>query len=111
MMGKTGKKAAAVGEVDAQRTRAPSSPTETPQIGTNGDPPGSPSLGDIMQAITFTRDSLETKMDSLAVNLGLLREDQCRLADRVTETEQTLGALSPGLTAAEARITKLKKQT
>ncbi|KAJ1080993.1 hypothetical protein NDU88_001180 [Pleurodeles waltl] len=109
-MGKTGKKEV-VGKADAQRTRALSFPTERPRIGTDGDPPGNPSLGDIMQAITFTREGLETKINSLAVDLDQLRKGQRRLAERVTATEQTMGGLSPGLTAAEARITKLEKQT
>ncbi|KAJ1123964.1 hypothetical protein NDU88_002431 [Pleurodeles waltl] len=110
-MGETRKKKEAAGEVGAQLACAPPSPTKTLQNGTNEDPSGNPSLADIMQAITFTRESLKTKIDSLAVDPGLLREDQCRLAERVTATERTLGALGPGLTAAEARITKLDKQT
>ncbi|KAJ1140182.1 hypothetical protein NDU88_006540 [Pleurodeles waltl] len=95
-MGKTRKKKEAVREADAQRACAPPSPAETFRKGTNEDPSGNSSQVDIMQAITFTRESLETKIDSLAVDLGLLREDQCRLAERVTATEQTLSALGRG---------------
>ncbi|KAJ1199872.1 hypothetical protein NDU88_003704 [Pleurodeles waltl] len=82
-----------------------------PRNGMDKDLPGSPLLGDIMQAITFTRESIDTKIDSLVVDPGLLREDQRRLAERVPATELMLAALSPGLTVEEVRITKMEKQT
>ncbi|KAJ1109849.1 hypothetical protein NDU88_007207 [Pleurodeles waltl] len=106
-MGKPGKKKDTIGDAGAQWGCPASPPTKSPRVGEDEGLSEGPSLGDIMQAITFSRESLETKIDSLVVDLGLLREDQRRLEEQVMTTERTLEALNPGLTASEERITKL----
>ncbi|KAJ1154163.1 hypothetical protein NDU88_006917 [Pleurodeles waltl] len=70
----------------------------------------SPSLGDIMQAITSSRESLEHKIDTLALDLGLLREDQRRLAERVAMTEKTVSEIRPQMKLTVDRVAALEKQ-
>ncbi|KAJ1120414.1 hypothetical protein NDU88_008583 [Pleurodeles waltl] len=69
-----------------------------------------PSLGDIMQGITSTRESLELKIDTLTLDLGLLWEDQRRLAERVATTEKTVEELKPTLATTGDQVTALEKQ-
>ena len=52
-----------------------------------------PPLADILQAITSSREALETKIDTLATAMGLLQDDHHWLAERVTTTERELAGI------------------
>ena len=69
---------------------------------------GGPSLTDIMQAITASREALETKIDTLATDMGLLRDDHRRLAERVTTTEREITEVSPRLSSLGSRLEEME---
>ncbi|KAJ1159918.1 hypothetical protein NDU88_000422 [Pleurodeles waltl] len=66
-------------------------------------PPASSTLQDILQAITASREALKTKTDTLATDVGILREDQKQLAERVTLVERDLAEIPLVLSSADRR--------
>ncbi|KAJ1187086.1 hypothetical protein NDU88_003865 [Pleurodeles waltl] len=54
--------------------------------------PKEPTLQDVMHAITASRTALKEKIDSLASDFSVLRDDHRRLAERVTSAEKGFGA-------------------
>ena len=67
-----------------------------------------PSLADILQAITTSREVLETKIDTLATDMGLLRDNHRRLAERVTTNEREMSEVSPMLTSMRSRMEEME---
>ncbi|KAJ1104954.1 hypothetical protein NDU88_002362 [Pleurodeles waltl] len=53
-------------------------------------PPGGPTLEDILQVITASREALETTIDMLGADLGILKDDHRRMVERVTTAEREL---------------------
>ncbi|KAJ1155696.1 hypothetical protein NDU88_008425 [Pleurodeles waltl] len=53
-----------------------------PRNGASGEGRGVPTLQDVLQAITASRVALEGKIDALATDLTVLRDDHRRLAEK-----------------------------
>ncbi|KAJ1171368.1 hypothetical protein NDU88_003231 [Pleurodeles waltl] len=49
-----------------------------------------PTRGDILQAIAATHEALETKIDTLGAEFGVLKDDHRRLAERITVVKRDL---------------------
>ncbi|KAJ1140778.1 hypothetical protein NDU88_007116 [Pleurodeles waltl] len=64
-----------------------------------------PTLQDILQSITSTREALETKIDTLGAKFGILQDDHRRLAERITNVEWTLPEIPPELSNIKERLT------
>ncbi|KAJ1088062.1 hypothetical protein NDU88_001221 [Pleurodeles waltl] len=64
-----------------------------PELGTNSSTPTNAKLDQILNAITATRQDLGARVDALATALGLLKEDQPKLADHITHTENELSEM------------------
>ncbi|KAJ1091829.1 hypothetical protein NDU88_004944 [Pleurodeles waltl] len=64
-----------------------------------------PTLQDFLQVITTTREALETKIDTLRADLGILKDYHRRLAGRATTRERTLIELQPDIPAVRYRLT------
>ncbi|KAJ1152303.1 hypothetical protein NDU88_005078 [Pleurodeles waltl] len=109
-MGKTNKKKDTAGVPGTQQDCTASSPTNMVQTTPLDVPVGEPSLGDILQAITSSREILESKIDTLATDLGLLREDQRCLAESVAIVEQNMDDLKLEVTVVGHWVTTLEKQ-
>ncbi|KAJ1136690.1 hypothetical protein NDU88_003105 [Pleurodeles waltl] len=73
-------------------------------------PTGSPTLADILQAITATRNALETKIDTLVAEYGLLKDDHRCLAERVTMMEREVTDIPAAMTGAQAQLTELENK-
>ncbi|KAJ1152211.1 hypothetical protein NDU88_004988 [Pleurodeles waltl] len=56
---------------------------------------GDPTLQDVLRAITASRVALEGKIDALATDLTVLRDDHHRFAEKVTTTDRQLKELLP----------------
>ncbi|KAJ1139587.1 hypothetical protein NDU88_005956 [Pleurodeles waltl] len=56
---------------------------------------GDPTLQGVLQAITVSREALEGKLDALATDLTILRDDHCRLAEKVYTTEKQVKEFLP----------------
>ncbi|KAJ1155861.1 hypothetical protein NDU88_008586 [Pleurodeles waltl] len=56
---------------------------------------GDPMLQDVLRAITAARVALEGKIDALATDLTVLRDDHRRLAEKVATTDRQLKELLP----------------
>ena len=63
-----------------------------------------PTLADIMQAITASREALETKIDTLATDMGILRDDHRRLSERVTTVEREMTEVPSSLLSMKERL-------
>ncbi|KAJ1096536.1 hypothetical protein NDU88_001672 [Pleurodeles waltl] len=67
--------------------------------GTQNTSPGEkrldPTLQDILQAITASRVALEGKIDALATDLTVLRDDHRRLAEKVATADRQMEELRP----------------
>ena len=48
-------------------------------------------LDEVLEATTASRETLEQKIETVVVDMTLLRADQRKLAERVTVTEMTFG--------------------
>ncbi|KAJ1180596.1 hypothetical protein NDU88_005817 [Pleurodeles waltl] len=51
----------------------------------------------VLQAILDTKTTLETKVDAVTLDVNLLRSDHQALAERVTDTERDVVALTPSV--------------
>ncbi|KAJ1190971.1 hypothetical protein NDU88_000288 [Pleurodeles waltl] len=71
--------------------------------------PKEPTLQDVMQAITASRTALEEKIDSLASDFSVLRDDHRRLAERVTSAEKQLKELGPEIEGASKISRQMEK--
>ncbi|KAJ1173426.1 hypothetical protein NDU88_005261 [Pleurodeles waltl] len=56
--------------------------------------PQDPSMSDILNEIKGTRTELVTKIDTVAVDVTLLRATLCKVAERVKEAEDAMGVLT-----------------
>ncbi|KAJ1193654.1 hypothetical protein NDU88_002950 [Pleurodeles waltl] len=56
---------------------------------------GDPTLQDMLQAITASHVALEGKIDALATDLTVLRDDHHRLAEKVATTDRQMEELLP----------------
>ncbi|KAJ1188007.1 hypothetical protein NDU88_004772 [Pleurodeles waltl] len=54
-------------------------------------------LRDVIQAIKATIEALETKIDTLGMDLSLLRDDHHRLVERVATTEREVVEIPPAV--------------
>ncbi|KAJ1115672.1 hypothetical protein NDU88_003894 [Pleurodeles waltl] len=57
--------------------------------------PSAPTLQDVIQAIAASQAALEVKLDTLSIDLCLLRDDLKRLAKRVPTTEPRRRMITP----------------
>ncbi|KAJ1109410.1 hypothetical protein NDU88_006771 [Pleurodeles waltl] len=82
-MGKTGRRRDTDNTIDLSAKTL--SEREDPRKSAPGERKESdePTLQDVMQAIITSRVALEGKIDSLASDLTVLRDDHCRLAEKV----------------------------
>ncbi|KAJ1108608.1 hypothetical protein NDU88_005984 [Pleurodeles waltl] len=65
----------------------------------------------LLAAIDSSGESMEGKIDSLSVELGLICEDSWKLSARVHSLESTLQSLIPTVQSGEHSITTLEAQT
>ncbi|KAJ1129925.1 hypothetical protein NDU88_008285 [Pleurodeles waltl] len=72
--------------------------------------PKEPTLNDVMQAITASRTALEEKIDSLASDFSVLRDDHRRLAERVTSAKKQLKELGPEIQGTSKRLRQMEKR-
>ncbi|KAJ1189757.1 hypothetical protein NDU88_006499 [Pleurodeles waltl] len=72
---------------------------------------GSPTLGDILQAITASCEALEMKIETLGVEFGQLKDDHSHLAERVATVEREVADVPATMTGAQARLTELENKT
>ncbi|KAJ1191009.1 hypothetical protein NDU88_000326 [Pleurodeles waltl] len=56
---------------------------------------GDPTLQDVLQAVTASRGALEGKIDALATDLTVLRDDHRRLAEKVATADRQMEELWP----------------
>ena len=77
------------------KTPAPDPPTEAAEGHTGPDHGGSgePSLTDIMSAIRGIQETLEHKMDSISIEVNLLRADFGKMKDRARENQGAVASL------------------
>ncbi|KAJ1127300.1 hypothetical protein NDU88_005703 [Pleurodeles waltl] len=68
---------------------------------------GGPTLGDILQAITASCEALETKIDSLGVEFGLLKDDHRWLAERVTSVEREVADIPAAVASTQVQLMEL----
>ncbi|KAJ1158332.1 hypothetical protein NDU88_011023 [Pleurodeles waltl] len=75
------------------------SPPQPTTVMANPERPGAleDKLDEVLLAIDDTWASLESKIDAVSSDLGLLHEDHKKLADRVTLMEHTVKATQDGL--------------
>ncbi|KAJ1198987.1 hypothetical protein NDU88_002825 [Pleurodeles waltl] len=66
-----------------------------------------PQLQDILQAIT-SLGTLEAKIDLLGAELGLIKDDHRRLAERVTTAEPTLQDIPLDLRETQEQFTSME---
>ncbi|KAJ1114861.1 hypothetical protein NDU88_003091 [Pleurodeles waltl] len=64
----------------------------------------------ILQEIWDSRSAIEYHIDLLSADLGLLRDDHCKLSDKVKTSETTLSALTSQEELQSATINELLKQ-
>ena len=69
-----------------------------------------PSLADIMQAIKASREALESKIDTLATDMGLLRDDHRKLTERVASTEKEITGMSPELKLLRSQMNEVENK-
>ena len=69
--------------------------------------PGLDKLDRILAAIVTTRESLETKVDSVAVGLNLLRDDHRKLTYRVSQSEKDITELKPAVVEVQKAVIDL----
>ncbi|KAJ1136989.1 hypothetical protein NDU88_003402 [Pleurodeles waltl] len=63
---------------------------DPPDPRTSGEGRGDPTLQDVLQAITASCVTWEGKIDALATDLTVLRDDHRRLAKKVSTTDRQL---------------------
>ncbi|KAJ1117915.1 hypothetical protein NDU88_006111 [Pleurodeles waltl] len=63
---------------------------------------------DILQAITASQEALETKIDTLGAEFGLLKDDHCRLAERVTVVKREFLEVLTSISDARLRLTSME---
>ena len=80
----------------------PSQMTET--IAARGTAPEGPTLTDILQVIIASREVLEIKIDTLAMDMGILRDHHRRLTERVTTVEGEIAEVPPPLVTMKERL-------
>ncbi|KAJ1130507.1 hypothetical protein NDU88_008859 [Pleurodeles waltl] len=69
---------------------------------------GGLTLADILQAIMATRESLETNLNTLGAEFGLLKDDYRRFAERVTTVEGDFAEVPTSMTMAQSRLSALE---
>ena len=72
---------------------------------TNGNAEGK--LDGILQAIASSRDPLEHNIDTVALDLRLLRDDHRNMVDRANKAEKTLSELQPTTVDLRAQVKSL----
>ena len=58
----------------------------------------------MLEDITASREALKQKIDTVAIDVSLLRADQRKLPDRITENETVLSELRPKVGAAATQL-------
>ena len=61
----------------------------------------------ILNAIKETKCALEAKIDTVALDVGLLRADHKKLTDRVTEVESTNAAMRPTVQQLQKEVKEM----
>ena len=67
-------------------------------------------LNKVIEAIKTSREALEHKIETVLVDLNLLRADHKKVAERVKANESTLADLQPAVDANNDRITGLTER-
>ncbi|KAJ1095557.1 hypothetical protein NDU88_000719 [Pleurodeles waltl] len=78
---------------------------EHPPCGGDQDP----TLQDILQAITASREILERKIDALATDLTILRDDHRRLSEKVSTTGKQVKEILPKINDTTKNMSKMEK--
>ncbi|KAJ1148725.1 hypothetical protein NDU88_001553 [Pleurodeles waltl] len=101
-------------ETDSTRDISDSTPPEQEVVrkSPSGDErtPKEPTLQDVMQAITASRTALEEKIDSLALDFSVLRDDHRRLAERMTFAEKQMKELGPEIQGTSKILRQMEKR-
>ncbi|KAJ1217796.1 hypothetical protein NDU88_005384 [Pleurodeles waltl] len=71
---------------------------------------GDPTLQEFLQAITASHDVLEGKIDALATDLTILRDDHHHLGEKVATAEKQIEEILPSVSEAAKTIRKMQKQ-
>ncbi|KAJ1099462.1 hypothetical protein NDU88_004563 [Pleurodeles waltl] len=74
----------------------------------NGDDHPGPTLNTILQTIAASRKVLELKIDTVVMDLSLLRHDQQRLDEQVTERD--VEELTPEVSMVQTRLTSMESR-
>ena len=69
--------------------------------------PSEDKLDRILAAVEHTRECLESKIDTVAANLSLLRDDHKKLSERVTATERSLSEFQPTSKELQSQLHEL----
>ncbi|KAJ1100209.1 hypothetical protein NDU88_005296 [Pleurodeles waltl] len=64
----------------------------------------------ILHAILDTKTSLETKIDTVSLEVNLLRADHRKLAERVTQAEAITQTLPPTFQSLQTQIASMQKE-
>ena len=65
-------------------------------------------MDQLLEAMETNSNRLETKIDSVAVELGLLRDDSRKMAAWVTDLESTVQILVPETKAIETGLAEVE---
>ncbi|KAJ1097139.1 hypothetical protein NDU88_002266 [Pleurodeles waltl] len=68
-----------------------------------------PTMADILEEIRGIRMELTTTIDTVAIDINLLRENLLKVANRATETEDSIGKLHCEVTTLTGTVSALQK--
>ncbi|KAJ1160503.1 hypothetical protein NDU88_001005 [Pleurodeles waltl] len=71
---------------------------------------GDPTLQEILQAITASREVLEGNIDAFAADLIILSDDHRRLGEKLTLAAKQIEEILPSVSNAAKTISKMEKQ-
>ncbi|KAJ1104512.1 hypothetical protein NDU88_001923 [Pleurodeles waltl] len=71
------------------------------------DTEGEPLRGVLMEAIQGSRTILESKVDTVAIEVGFLHADLCKVLERISVNEQLIGSLGREVASLKEQIVKL----
>ncbi|KAJ1184068.1 hypothetical protein NDU88_000878 [Pleurodeles waltl] len=107
-IGIMGKRAGYSAGAQEQRGTAPPSLPETRSVEVDLAPTlHDDKLDKILEAIATAGHDLRNRVDAVAVEVGLLREDQRKLSARVVNKESKLKEVRPSLTELEEKVSSL----
>ncbi|KAJ1170946.1 hypothetical protein NDU88_002817 [Pleurodeles waltl] len=106
-MGRTGRKR------DVEQRSGTCAEEMTDRVGPKNTSPeeqeGDPMQQDVLRAITASRVALEGKIDALATELTVLRDDHRRLAEKIATTDRQLKELLPEVKDTTTKTQQMEK--